>query len=107
MIFESKRLLELAGIKVSEGLLTESSCEKISEFSSNDGVTEDEKAEAPGNKEQANADEGQHVDLNEDEIRETIREELASLWSSGQVFGKRKEGAEGVTLGFAGIGFKK
>ena len=81
MIFESKRLLELAGISDGDenNLLNESVEEEI--------VAENMSTE--------------------EEIRETVREELASLWASGQVFGTKKEENGGVTLGFAGIGFKK
>jgi len=92
VIFESSRLLELAGIKGTDGLLTESIGQQDSKDS--DGAA-------------ASSETVPETDLTEDEIRETIREELSSLWSSGKVFGKQNEDAVGVTLGFAGFGFKK
>lgn len=106
MIFESKRLLELAGIQ-SEGesnVLTEN--KTLKEFSSNDNVTEKEEME-----ERCSEDEQQEEGddcSEENEIREAVRKELESLWASGQVFGK-KSNSQGnrVTMGFPGIGFKK
>ena len=51
MIFESKRLLELAGIKGDESsnILTEGiQAESLEEFENTDGVTEDDADEAAG-----------------------------------------------------------
>ncbi len=92
MFFNQERLLELAGIKGDGSNLLNESVEK-NEFSSNDGVTEEE-----------SCDESQQ---DESEIRETIRAEIEHMWSSGQVFGKKSKNKDGqVTLGFPGIGFK-
>ena len=103
MIFESKRLLELAGIKSDESsnILTEGlQNESLDEFSSNDGVTEVDREDG--------TDEGKSCGESEDEIREAVRQELESMWSSGQVFGKKSKSRSGeVTMGFSGVGFKK
>jgi hypothetical protein len=39
-------------------------------------------------------------------MKSIIRDELASNWASGQVFGKKTGASRGVTMGFKGIGFK-
>lgn len=105
MIFESKRLLELAGLPVEgeSNLLNESKEEKgdMEEFSSDDGVTE---GEEPGEKEEC--DEGEQVD-DDEKIREAVRSQLAQMWASGEVFGRKAAKRSGVTLGFPGVGFKK
>jgi hypothetical protein len=103
MIFESKRLLELAGLPVEgeSNLLKESKEEEgkkdVEEFSSNDGVTE---GEAPPEKDEC--DEGDDA-----AIREAVRSQLEQMWASGEVFGRKAANRGGVTLGFPGVGFKK
>lgn len=106
MIFESKRLLELAGLPVDgeSNLLKESKEEKsdIEEFSSDDGVTEGDAAE-----EKEECDEGESASDDEDKIREAVRSQLEKMWASGEVFGRKASKRAGVTLGFPGVGFKK
>lgn len=93
MLFESKRLLELAGIKSeTEGLLTEGASQELDEFSNNDGVTEREEDESCSE---------------EDSLRETVRLEIERMWASGEVFGKKSSNKDGVTMGFLGAGFKR
>lgn len=105
MIFESKRLLELAGLPVDSdsNLLKESKEEEeksVEEFSSNDGVTE---GDAPSETEEC--DEGDAS--SDEEIREAVRAQLEQMWASGEVFGRKSSNRGGVTLGFPGVGFKK
>jgi hypothetical protein len=102
MLFESKRLLELAGLPVEEtsNVLTESA---IKEFTSNDGVTAGE-----DDPEKKKSNEDDEVSESESNIRETIRSEIERMWSSGQVFGTKSKNKHGeITVGFPGIGFKK
>ena len=47
------------------------------------------------------------VDVKETRLRQFIRGEIDSAWATGEVFGRKAPRANGVTMGFAGIGFKK
>jgi hypothetical protein len=103
MIFESKRLLELAGLPVEgeSSLLKESKeDDKVEEFSSDDGVTEGDAAD-----EKEECDEADGSD--EEKIREAVRSQLEHMWASGEVFGRKAANRGGVTQGFPGVGFKK
>ena len=105
MLFESKRLLELAGLPVegASSVLTEG-VEQIKEFSSNDGVTVKDEEDEEGEEEEEAAKECKE----EKEIREAVRAEIEHMWASGEVFGTRSKSKKGqVTLGFMGVGFKK
>ena len=108
MILESKRLLELAGLPVEgESNLLKESREAIYEFSSNDGVTEEEESDAQ------ECDEADEVSKEADEIKESlkvrrvVRSELERMWASGEVFGKTATKKDGITMGFLGVGFKR
>lgn len=97
MLFESKRLLELAGIKTDESsnLLTEGS-EMIFEFDNTDGVTED-----------SSCYEEESIEEEDGPVREAVRKEVERMWASGEVFGKTASKKHGVTMGFLGVGFKR
>ena len=47
------------------------------------------------------------VDVKETRLRQFIRGEIDSAWATGEVFGRKAPRTKGVTMGFAGIGFKK
>lgn len=103
MLFESKRLMELAGIKgETPGMLTEG---KVA-----DEETPAEECDESDKKEEevSEADKAKDRDESEEEIREAVRNELQRMWASGEVFGKRATNKAGqVTMGFPGVGFKK
>ena len=93
MLFESKRLLELAGLPVEgeSNVLTESA---IVDESSN--CEENENANV------------QEEYKDECEIREAVRAEIEKMWASGNIFGGKSRSKNGhVTMGFPGVGFKK
>ena len=96
MLLESKRLMELAGIKSDEpNVLTESVAVESDEKESDVRVSEADECK-------------EDVMENEEEIREAVRKELDRMWASGEVFGKRAKNVPGhITMGFAGVGFKK
>lgn len=103
MLLESKRLMELAGISSGEesSVLTESKTDNLREFTNGDGVTENSSNSTE------ECDENDET-VSEEKIRETVRAELDRMWASGEVFGKRATNSRGqVTMGFAGVGFKK
>jgi hypothetical protein len=95
MLFESKRLLELAGLPV------EGASNVLTEGAAHDEEEGEEKAVSEGEKDASECDE-------EDKIRESVRAEIERMWASGEVFGTRASTKKGqLTLGFPGVGFKK
>ena len=91
MQFNSRRLAQLSG------LLTEGAEDKDNEACEQcDEEVYEAKSEEPQTEEE----------LEESLVRNFIRSELETVWASGAVFGRKPSQAAGVTMGFAGVGFK-
>lgn len=95
MKFSSARMARLSGL-LREGK------EEVDETDEKDMKETDEVDET------YEVDEGSVQEIEESiQVRKVIRAELEQMWASGQVFGKKTGKPKGVTMGFAGIGFKK
>jgi hypothetical protein len=134
MNFDSDRILKLAGIPHSggNGLLKESRLheedeapadeKKVDQAALKDAlkqlatalgmeVTDAKDGDAAGGDESGAGEMsalfgGQTEGVAYGDVRKIIRDELATNWASGQVFGKKSKNRDGVTMGFKGIGFK-
>ena len=134
MNFDSDRILKLAGIPSSggNGLLKESRLheedeapteeKKVDQSALKDAVKQlatalgmevkdtegggEAGGDESGSGEVSSLFGGQTEGVDYGDVRKIIRDELASNWASGQVFGKKSTNRDGVTMGFKGIGFK-
>ena len=98
MKFSSTRMARLSGL-LREGK------EEVDE---SDSKEEKDMKETDEVDETYEVDEADMKELEESiQVRKVIRAELEQMWASGQVFGKKSGKPKGVTMGFAGIGFKK
>ena len=135
MNFDANRMLKLAGLPESggNGLLKESRLheeeapaeeKKVDQAALKDAVKQLATAlgmeiKEPEGGEAASGEEGVEAGgdmaglfgatsegVSYSKMKSIIRDELASNWASGQVFGKKTGAPRGVTMGFKGIGFK-
>ena len=135
MNFDANRILKLAGLPESGGnrLLKESRLheeespseeKKVDQVALKDAVKQLASAlgmeiKEPEGGEAASGEEGGEAGgdmaglfgatsegVSYSKMKSIIRDELASNWASGQVFGKKTGAPRGVTMGFKGIGFK-
>lgn len=106
MKFSATRMAALSGL-LREGKDVEEKDEKeVKE--ADDKAEEKDMKEADEVEETYEVDEDACREIEESiQIRKFVRQELEQLWASGQVFGKKATNQKGVTMGFAGIGFKK
>ena len=100
MQFNSKRLAQLSGL-LTEGA-EDTAKEEVDEGCEQCDETVDEGYEESNE----TVDEMKSEELDESHVRSIIRSQLETIWASGAVFGKEVTQSNGVTMGFAGPGFK-